>query len=172
MARSQRGQRPSAATWTRIPQSVIESAHRLLRRSAHAADRPAPAQPTQSFFRPIAAQHPPGVRDPKGGPPVAQDQALTDVFAWADEGYGASSLAAMRSAYLEGMTWLGYPELSVLAQRAEYRVASEEIAAEMTREWIEIKSTGEKDKGPKIRELTEAVTEVKLRDHLRPAIRQ
>lgn len=47
----------------------------------------------------------------------------------------------------EGLAFLGYPYLSELAQRPEYRTFAETIADEMTRKWIEFKSIGVDEKG-------------------------
>jgi hypothetical protein len=42
----------------------------------------------------------------------------------------------------EGLLFLGYPYLSELAQRPEYRVISETIADDATRKWIDFEVTG------------------------------
>jgi len=113
--------------------------------------RQKPAVASAPFAPP---QHPPGVL-PKGERGIAQDEAFTEAFTWAN--------AAITSAYAEGQAWLGYAELSLLAQRAEYRVISEEIASEMTREWIELKSIGDDDKTDKIKALEDAIDRLKVR---------
>jgi hypothetical protein len=43
----------------------------------------------------------------------------------------------------DGLQFLGYPFLSELAQRAEYRTASETIADDATRKWIDFEITGD-----------------------------
>lgn len=108
---------------------------------------------------------PPGVRPP---PTMAQDaDASTDaVNRWAIEAAGSW----FGSAYSEGMMFLGYSILAALAQRAEYRVASEEIASEMTREWIDIKRSGEKEKGERVRQLEGAIRELNLQEELLKAV--
>jgi uncharacterized protein len=46
--------------------------------------------------------------------------------------------------------FIGYPELSILALRPEYRSPAEIIATESTRKWIKLKSSGDGDKSAKI----------------------
>ena len=70
----------------------------------------------------------------------------------------------LSSAASEGLLFLGYPFLSELAQRPEYRVISETIATEMTRKWIRFKAKGDDDKTEKISELTDFLDDLKLRD--------
>ncbi len=82
-------------------------------------------------------QHPPGVI-PKGAD-MAMDDGFSQSNGWAN-GYGLNSFVS------EGITFLGYAYLSELAQRPEYRVISETIATEMTREWIRFTSTDDDDK--------------------------
>lgn len=69
---------------------------------------------------------------PKGKATIAMDEAIETALGWA-----AQSIYA--GAFQQGVTFLGYPYLAELAQRAEYRRVSEVIATEMTRKWIEIK---------------------------------
>ncbi|MBB3743895.1 hypothetical protein FHX10_003394 [Rhizobium sp. BK591] len=92
---------------------------------------------------------PPGVL-PKGESGMAMDSAVTGTNAWANQ-------FAIDGFWTEGITFLGYAYLSELAQRPEYRVISETIATEMTREWIEFFSTAsdDDDKEERIKELEE-----------------
>lgn len=90
------------------------------------------------------------------------NSSFSSTYDWANN--------AIRSNYAEGLVWLGFAELALLAQRAEYRVLSETIAAEMTREWIEFKSTGDNDKTEKIKELTDACDNYRLKDVITLAI--
>ena len=78
------------------------------------------------------AQHPP-IAIPNG-----QAMAM-------DEFPGSSWAGGIAGLVEEGQAFLGYPELSLLAQRAEYRRASEVTATEMTRKWIDIVATGGED---------------------------
>jgi hypothetical protein len=80
---------------------------------------------------------------------MAMDQGDWPVSGWASE--------QVRSALVEGVTFLGYAHLATLAQRPEYRRVVEIIAAEMTREWIEFTATSTdsdaQDKTDRIAEL-------------------
>src|ERR1700692_4517781 len=135
----------------RIPHAVLEYAH----------PRPADRPPDPFVF----ADHPPGVRpSEEAAPGLAQDEAFPNAaFAWAAQN-------SINSAFAEGVTFLGYAYLSALAQRPEYRVISETIASEMTREWIELKSTGEDDKTDKIKALVDAIEALGVREVVREAI--
>lgn len=86
-----------------------------------------PAQPDASLvFK--AWEPPPGVL-PKGVKPMAMDDAMTtSSLQWATQSIGVY--------WQEGLTFMGYPYLSELTLRPEYRVISEVIATEMTRKWI------------------------------------
>lgn len=79
----------------------------------------------------IKSLHPPGV-GPANAPPMAMDDNVAAAVGWGQAALGAT--------FSEGLTFLGYPYLSELSQRPEYRVISETIATEMTRKWIKIKS--------------------------------
>lgn len=87
---------------------------------------------------------------------LAMDQQFSDDFTWASSFIG--------STIEEGQQFLGYAVLSALSQRAEYRVVSEVIANEMTREWIKLTSTGTDDKTDKIKELDQEIKKFKLRE--------
>jgi hypothetical protein len=86
----------------------------------------------------------------------------------------------------EGLLFLGYPYLSELAQRPEYRVMAETIATEMTRKWIKFGGTQAKkkakakgatdedaegeqgeadDKNDKIKQLVDFQDHLKVREH-------
>lgn len=108
------------------------------------------AQDNVLHFKP--AVHPPGATPPKD-----RQLAMDDSTNWA-----AGVLNGVAS---EGLLFLGYPYLSELAQRPEYRVMSETIATEMTREWIEIKSKSHEDsKTEKIKELEAEFERLNVRD--------
>ena len=66
---------------------------------------------------------------------MACDSAMDAQYGWA----GESSIVS------EGLAFMGYPYLSELCQRAEYRRPSEIMAEEMTRAWIKIQSKGDED---------------------------
>jgi phage-related protein (TIGR01555 family) len=74
---------------------------------------------------------------------MASDSALVANNAWAQQQWLTGGLlGAVES---EGLMFLGYPLLSELAQRPEFRVISETIATEMTRKGWRWKGTGEDD---------------------------
>ena len=100
-----------------------------------------PAVPAPGVLPPPGAGH-------NGGPQLAMDDQIIEVSAWA-------AGAAISSSYNEGTIFLGYATLSILAQRAEYRVIFETIAEDMTREWITIKTTSSDDKSEKVKKLDE-----------------
>lgn len=108
----------------------------------------------EDIFRPAV---PPKGVVPAGEALLAQDADIGSMTAWASSWFG--------SAVAEGVTFLGYPYLSELATRAEYRVISETLATEMTREWIELKATADEDKmGDKIKVLGDFLDDLGTRE--------
>lgn len=69
-------------------------------------------------------------------PSMAMDDNLLATATWANQ-------AVIENSLYEGTAFLGYAYLAMLAQRPEYRVVSETIATEATREWIKIQSVGD-----------------------------
>ncbi len=139
------GTRRAAARPKEIPtisQAAVEA-------SARAGHRPR-ANP---FAEPL---HPPGVVPEEKSARIAQDSAIDEAWVWAQQSFISSAVA-------EGTTFLGYSALSILAQRAEYRVISEEIASEMVREWIELKAVGDEDKTERIAQLTAEMERLDVR---------
>lgn len=85
----------------------------------------------EDLLRP--ATPPPGVV-PKDAPVLAMDeQPFNNFSSWAGSYYP--------SAIAEGQAFLGYPYLSELLQRAEYRRMVEQIATQMCRKWIRFTTT-------------------------------
>lgn len=84
----------------------------------------------------VAAKPPPGVvpSDKR----MAMDSAIAG---WANSAWLDG--AVFNSISAEGVQFLGYPFLSQLAQRPEYRVISETIADDCTRKWIDFDVTGD-----------------------------
>lgn len=81
---------------------------------------------------------PPGVR-PKDDPPqrgMAMDEAPGPIVGGIWGGWAVEGL------WGEGLRFPGYPYLSELSQRPEYRNITETVAEEMTRKWIKLLSTG------------------------------
>ena len=104
-------------------------------------------------------KYPPGVMPAE----LAQDEAPNEApgfYGWAQGYHGM---------FAEGIGFFGYPYLAELTQRAEYRVASELIAEEMTRKWLVLHSTGDTDKSDKIKELTADLIKFRVRDVFRDA---
>lgn len=105
-----------------------------------------------------AAKPPPGVV-PAGARGDAAKLAMDEQGRWG-EGY-ASETGYGR----EGIAWFGYPLLAEMAQRPEYRRISEILAKEMTRKFIKLHATDDKDnkKAAKLDKLKDAMEEFKVR---------
>jgi uncharacterized protein len=133
--------------------------HRAVRRVLErlGQSKVAPVTAEQVF---VAAQPAPGVL-PKG-----QEFAMDDAFG----GLMAFAVSTVGSAFHEGMGFLGYPYLSELAQRAEYRVISETIATEMTRKWGKVTAVGDdEDKTDKVERLNKFMTDLGVAQAFRTA---
>jgi phage-related protein (TIGR01555 family) len=80
---------------------------------------------------------------PKAAMPNGVHRMAMDEF----PGWGAGdwTAAILNSTFNEGLSFLGYPYLAELAQRPEYRVISETIADDATREWIDFEVTGDEN---------------------------
>jgi uncharacterized protein len=100
------------------------------------------------------------------GAKMAMDDAGYNALGWAQSAYMASG------AYAEGQTFLGYPELSLLAQRPEYRLIVETLATEMTRKWIDFRAKGDgEDKSERISKIQDEFERLNVRDAFRQAAR-
>lgn len=109
-------------------------------------------------------------------PPKAMQMAMDDNITWAQAQWSESPFGLAQ----EGLLFLGYPYLSELAQRPEYRTFSETIATEMTRKWIKFTAVGEdaerlkagdkpktnegSDQADRIKELTDFCEHLQVRD--------
>jgi hypothetical protein len=111
----------------------------------------------------VYPDHPPGVVPKDAGLAMDDDGCLNSSFSWAQ--------AAFYSTFAEGTTFLGYPYLAELAQRAEYLWISETISTEMTRKWIKIKSKGDSDKTDRIHKIEEAFEKFNVRDAFKKVAR-
>ena len=90
-------------------------------------------------------------------PTMAQDDNISNTLTWATND-------PISMAYAEGIVFLGYSYLSVLAQRAEYRVVSETISSEMTREWIELKiASGDETKQDVVKKIEDEMDKLNVR---------
>jgi hypothetical protein len=130
---------------------------------AHSRAQRKKAAPVNPF---TPARHPKAVAP--GG--MAMDDAFGATFGsdfgWSAGGYEQLGLAG------EGLFFLGYPYLSELAQRPEYRRISETIATEMTRKWIRVTATGEEDKTDRIAGINAALERFAVRDKFREIAEQ
>jgi hypothetical protein len=137
---------------SRILDSVVEhSARKPQPFSAYDFDR------LNRLFPPVVEK---AVRD-AGIPTLAQDQTVMGTYGWAAQD-------VIYSAFAEGVVFLGYSYLATLAQRAEYRVVTETIAGEMTREWIELKAaSGDDSKHDRIKAIEDRLDALDARNCFR-----
>jgi uncharacterized protein len=100
-------------------------------------------RPQNNPFR--LPEFPPGVIPKKKSQQLAMDSNTS----WAAGQWETGELAqgVFSSIGAEGLLFLGYPYLSELAQRPEYRVISETIADDATRKWIDFEVTGTEESG-------------------------
>lgn len=81
----------------------------------------------------------------------------------------------INDAYAMGYAWgnmdsfPGYPYLSMMAQKPEYRKMVGTIAEEMTRKWIKLKTVGDDDKSERVKQLYDALERFHVRDKFREA---
>jgi hypothetical protein len=129
-----------------------------------------PATPRDKVGDPFEPYQPaPGVLPAGESAQMALDDVSSSVIGWAGQGAGFYG----SDIYEEGQTFLGYPQLSLMAQRPEYRVISETLADEATRKWIEIKAASEdEDKSEKIRLIEEEFKRLRVRECFRKAAEQ
>lgn len=80
------------------------------------------------------------------------------------------------AAFSEGIGFIGYPYLSMLSLRAEYRMIVETLTKDCTRKWGKIKFRGSDGNEPddkvkeKIRRLHDVMLKYKVKEHIRHAI--
>lgn len=113
--------------------------------------------------------HPPGVVPPNTK--LAMDEAVVGFSDWAAGAWGQNVVQSM---FWEGQEFLGYPYLSVLGQRAEYRAIVETIATESMRKGYKVQAADpELDKTDRIRELTDYMANhLKVQEHFKLASAQ
>ena len=118
--------------------------------------------PEHTPFRLLSDLHPPRAV-PKDIPDVklAMDEAIGGDYQWATNAVAGFAFPGILQ---NGYAFLGYPFLAELAQIPEYRVISETIATEMTREWIELTATGDDDKTEKIDQLADELERLQVQD--------
>lgn len=126
-------------------------------------------KPVKAEVNPYALQNLdalfPKIGEQTGKVSIAQDEAISQVSSWAVAGY-------QQYAASEGITFLGYPYLASLAQRAEYRKIVDVIATEMTRKWVRFIAEGEEDKSDRIKAIESAFDRLRVRDVFRRAAEQ
>jgi hypothetical protein len=76
---------------------------------------------------------------PKAMPPKDLQMAMDEGISWASNQWAGDVIGSISA---EGLQFLGYPFLSELALRPEYRVISETIADDATRKWIDFDVSG------------------------------
>lgn len=108
----------------------------VMRQVAEASRNAAQARKQDTTFDPFKLPAFP----PQATPPENLQMAMDDSMNWASGEWAAASFAGLQS---QGLLFLGYPYLSELAQRPEYRIISETIADDSTRKWIDFEITGD-----------------------------
>ena len=109
---------------------------------------------------------PPGVRPPDQ--PVPKGMAMDDAISTVPGGTWGSW--AVGNLWGEGLFFPGYPYLSELSQRPEYRNIVETLAEQMTRKWVKLNSTGDEDKSDKIEQLEAAMKRFGVREAFHKSI--
>jgi phage-related protein (TIGR01555 family) len=87
-----------------------------------------------------------------------------------DDAFGATPAAwgfGQSAAIGPGLAFLGFPYLAELQQITEYRTPCESLATEMTRKWGKLKNMGKGDLKVKIKEITQCMEEMKVRERFR-----
>lgn len=132
---------------------------------------PANAGPERAKLTPFGADLPKAAtafkipQSPAGVIPreakMAADSAPSELFGW-----------AMTDALSEGLYFPGYPYLSELTQRAEYRRPAEMLAQNMTRKWIKIQATGDnaEEKADKIKQIEAELKRINAREVFKRAM--
>jgi phage-related protein (TIGR01555 family) len=100
---------------------------------------------------------------------MAMDAGVT-AFDDGSGGWGFLNASTVGGVGSFGLYWPGYPYLSELAQRTEFRQPVETVAKEMTRKWLTLKSKGSGDKTKRIEELTEDFEQYKIQAIFRKAM--
>lgn len=143
------------------PPTVSRTALAAIRRGGR-QDVVAPSTP---FRIDVNKLHPPGVV-----PDLAMDLAMDDINAASEWAGAAFQRNAYASAFWEGQEFLGYPYLSVLSQRPEYRAIVETNATESMRKGYKIVSTDkDTNKDEQIRALTDFMNDLRVKDVLKKA---
>lgn len=125
----------------------------ILQRSQDSA-RKKPRTMDWNPFQPLTRLHkdcfPPAALPKNKKLHLAMDETLNTTNSWAAQSWMAGGIFSNVAS--EGLLFLGYPYLSQLAQRPEFRLFGEIRAEEMTRKWIKYRGTDDestKEKGKK-----------------------
>lgn len=117
---------------------------------------------------------PPGVCPDETVQRIAQDKAWQQLGN--DGSFYSSAVSAAGIPSVTGVIvgaggcgFPGFAFLTELTQITEYRDMSERTAAEMTRKWIKLKTTGDEDRGEIIKELEAELKRFKIRELFRQA---
>lgn len=153
----------------------------MSRRTAHARKVAAQATPAKAMaisyaaLSRFAAAEPEPVRHeikrPDLMPGVVPDWAKADASFMALDAAVGPIYDYAGQAYT-GMGFPGYPYLSELTQRSEFRSPTETTATEMTRRWIKVVSQGEGDQSDKIEIIEAELKRHRVRDLFRVAAEQ
>lgn len=117
-----------------------------------------PAVKTENPFRPYVA--------PKG----VRGDSVTQLAMDSNIAGSAAMQAWLSGGIADGAYFLGYPRLSEMAQRAEYRNMVETLATESVREWIEFKGRGAANKKDRIDALEAEFERLQVRDVMRQMV--
>lgn len=140
-----------------IPSAPAASPMRVSDQAVQAAREVSKSDPNRRRLE--LPQLPPGVR-PSGATMAMDDWGGgPNITAWANNLSGGV-----------GLYFPGYPYLSELAQRAEYRAPTEVIAKEMTRKWIKFNTKSSGDKSQRIADIEDAFRRFKVRSAVRRAL--
>ena len=103
---------------------------------------------------------------PKG---VIPESIEKGILAMDSTPYDALNSAYMGYTYGYPDSFPGYPYLSTLAQKPEYRKMVGTIAEEMTRKWVKLKTIGDDDKADRVRQLYAAMEKFRVKEKFREA---
>jgi phage-related protein (TIGR01555 family) len=129
-----------------------------------------PEGPLHYVARPVQAPWLPNGVVPSEPPALGANDALGPPMLAADDWGSAPYSPVWGAVGAAGMYFPGYPYLAQLAQRSEYIAPASVRASEMTRKFIELKGTGEKDISDKLNELEAAYKAFQVREVCRTAL--
>lgn len=146
----------------RRPIRISESALAVTCMATPSPTRHAAHMATRTFARaePLKGVLPEGVA--KSPRKLAMDSAIDDYMSYASFG----------AVFAEGLQFMGYPYLSELTQRPEYRRPAEILAKEMTRKWIKFQAAAGVDKSDRIKDLEAEMKRLRVKDLFCKAMEQ